>query len=443
MQNDLISRSAFARFLVWVAFILFLSACSPFAATQPVGNGSLPLPGQTVLPIIETAGVATGTATASPTPENIPDLSGETISVPALCDQSSILASGNAGRVMALEDAADTINANGGIFGAEVDLQVIDTKGSPDEARQALARTIRELGEGPLILICDPHTEAALRETLNEQEIPVLGPGDFAERSGFVFGVDATPQQHLGFFIEDLLANWNERKPAGAGNEIRLALISWPPEFSGPLTSEEFLTDLADLGIQIVYQAELPAELNANVFDLIYSLRDANANVIYTNTRGFGLAALLNALQQLGLRQRYVVGAPAPAYDTQFFEYLVDPVNAEGLHLTSAWAWWSEAENPGIPLAGELGAGEGMNDWGYIQMAGAAALAQQALEGAILDVGHAALSPEAVTGALTTLEDYPVMSGVFIVDYSGGNRSLDELRTWVVGAAPGTIEISE
>ncbi len=400
------------------------------------------MPGQTQASASETAEVVP-TATASSTPENIPDLSRETIILAAFCDQSSLLASDNSGRIRALQDAVAAINESGGIFGAELDLRLIDTQGNSDESQRALARTVRQIGEGPLVLICDPQTEAALGEMLNEDEIPALGPGDFAIRGEFIFGVDANPQEHLGYFLDDLAAHWAKRKPEGAGDEIRLALIAWPAEVGGPLTSEEFLSDLEDLNIQIVHQVELPAELNANIFDLIYQLRDANANVIFTNMRGFGLAALLNALDALGLRDRFVVGTPASGYNRQLFEYLANPTNSQGLYLTSAWAWWSEEEHPGIQSARRIGAGEEMSDWGYIQMAGAVALAQRVLENAILDVGFEALSPEAVARALNALVDYPVMSGLFTVDYSGGTRSLDQLHIWAAGVTPGELELVE
>ncbi len=391
------------------------------------------------MPVAETPTLApTQIATPSPTPENIPDLSSETIVLPAFCDQSSLLASSNTARIQAMEDVTNAINAQGGIFGAQLDLRVVDTGVNPEEAERALARTVRQFGEGPLVLVCDPQTEAAISRMLNEDEIPALGPGDFAERNGFVFGLDATPQEHLGFFLDDLYAHWGERKPQGAGDEIRLALLSWPAEFSGPLISEELQADLEDLGIQVVFQAELAADPDANIFDLIYQIRDANANVIFTNLRGFGLAGLLNALNALGLRERFVVGTPGAGYDLQLFEYLADPSYADALYLTSPWSWWTE-ENVGIQFLAGLGSGADLHDWGYIRMAGAISLAQHALEDAILENGIQSLSPEAVSRALEALEDYPMMSGLFIVDYSGGSRSLENLRIWVAGDEPGKL----
>jgi ABC-type branched-subunit amino acid transport system substrate-binding protein len=424
----------------FVALILLaLPACS--ADVSPTVSITT-IPGATAAPGIATE-APKATATSSPTPENIPDLTGETVVLPAFCDQSSLLASANSGRIQALEDAQTAINSAGGIFGAELDIRVIDTEGNAEEAQRALAQAVRQFGEGPLVLICDPQTEAALNAMLNEDEIPALGPGDFAERGGFVFGVDATPQEHLGYFIDDLIAHWNERKPEGAADEIRLALISWNAEVSGMLTSEEFLLDLQDLGVQVVYQADLPAELYTNLYDIVYQTRDANANVIFTNLRGFGLAGLMNALHSLGLRDRFAVGTLGASYETQLYEYLANPEFAEGLYLTSPWAWWTEQDHPGIQLAMQLGDGEELNDWGYLEMVGAVFLAERAVEYAILEVGFEDLSPEAVSGALAALEGYPVASGLFSVDYSGGERSLTDLRTWVTGIEAGSLMLAQ
>jgi ABC-type branched-subunit amino acid transport system substrate-binding protein len=426
------------KILFFSALILLtLPACSPVS----VPNVSITtFPGATATAEVATL-EPTATATASPTPENIPALTGETVVLPAFCDQSSILSSGNNGRIQGMEDTQAAINSAGGIFGAELDIRVIDTEGNPEAAQRALAQAVRQFGEVPLVLICDPQTEAALNAMLNEDEVPALGPGDFAERGGFVFGVDATPQEHLGHFIDDLMAHWEERKPEGAADEIRVALISWNAKVSGMLTSEEFLLDLQDLGVQVVYQADLPAELETNLYDVVYQTRDANANVIFTNLRGFGLAGLLNALQSLGLRERFVVGTPGAGYETQLFEYLAEPQFLEGLYVTSPWAWWAEHDHPGIQLAAQLGDGEMTHDWGYLEMAGAVFLAERALEDAILEVGFDELNPETVTDALGALEDYPVASELFTVDYSGGTRSLNGSRTWVAGIEIGSLTL--
>lgn len=409
-----------------VLAVALLAGCAPEAAltatpaqSSSAEDNSTPAPGE-----------STVTPFPSPTPINAPVLRGETIVLGHLCDASGPNAAAYASRILAAEQAVDAINADGGVFGAEVDLRLADTQGTVDGAQRALARMIRQYGEGPLLLICDPITEAPLSEQLNEDEIPALGPGLFAQEDGYVFGLDATPAAHLEFFLEQLASDWTSLRPEGAGNQIRLALFAWPAALSGELLTEETRTRADGLAVQIVQESELPADLDVNVFDLLYQARDANTNVIYTNARGHGLAALLNALNDLGLRDRFLVAAPAVALDAQTYEYLADPSYAQGLILTSAWSWYAELGSLGEDLAAQAG---DFADWGYLQTAAAVGLVRHALETAILEDGYDALSPETVNEALESLEDYPALTGVFIVDFSGGNRSLQDLRLWRIG----------
>ncbi len=385
------------------------------------------------------------TPTVSPTPENTPDLSGETIPLIHLCAKSGPLAGANASRIAAVEDMVAAINADGGIFGAELDLHFADTLGTADGATRAETRLLRQFQDASLVLICDPVSEGALQAVLSEDEVLTLSPGFFTHEGGFLFGLDASPSAHLAFWLEDLATNWAGRQPEGAGSQIRLALLTWPAELSGQSASPELLADAADLGVEVVLQSELAADENANVFDFIYAARDANANVIYTNARSFGLAALLNALHDLGLAERFVIAAPGFAYDTQLYDYLFDPSYAQGLYLTSAWAWWSEEQNAGIEFAGDLLAQSSLDgewtDWGYLQMAGAVDLARRALQDAILAEGYDGLSPEAVASALEDLGTYLVLNDLYVVDYSSGARTLANLRVWRVGALPGELEM--
>lgn len=369
------------------------------------------------------------------------DLSGETIVVFHLCDASGPLSAGNASRVLAVEQAVNAINEGGGVFGAEIDLRFVDTKGTADEAQAALARLIRQHGEPPIILICDPATEAALTAQLAEDDLVAFGPATHADRGGQLFGTDATPQEHAAFALETLSENWAALKPEAAGDEIRIAVISWPAELAGPIDLEALL-DPEEPAANIVMQADLPADHDANAFNLIYAARDANANVIFTTARSHGLAALLNVLNELALADRFAVVAPASGYDAQTIDYLAKPAYASGLYLTSTWAWWGEG-GAAIEAADALGPGDEFRDWGYLQMAAAVDLARHVLETAILEDGFEELSPETITEALRALQAYPARDGIFTADYRGGVRSLAGLRLWQVGDEPNTLVLAE
>lgn len=436
----MLSRSIFQTSF---AILLFLAACESGGLVSTSTPIIININGRLVSATPEPS--AQPTATISATPENLPDLSGETIALIHLCDKSGSLSGVNASRIVAVEDMVAAINADGGIFGAQLELHFADTLGGADGATRAETRMLRQFQDAPLILVCDPMSEGALQFILSEDEIPALSPGVFAQEGGFLFGLDAPPSAHLAFWLQDLAANWAERQPQGAGDQIRLALLTWPADLSGVPASEELLADAADLGVEVVLQGELAAEEDANIFDFIYAARDANANVIYTNARSFGLASLLNALNDLGLADRFVVAAPGVAYETQLYDYLFDPAYAQGLYLTSAWAWWSEGKNGGIEFANDLLAQSSLEgdwtDWGYLQMAGAVDLARRALQDAILTEGYEDLGPESVVSALEELGAYAVLNGLYVVDYSSDARTLGSLRVWQVGALPGELEV--
>lgn len=362
-----------------------------------------------------------------------------------LCDQSGPLAAANASRAAGVNDMVSAINASGGIFGAQLELRAADTLGTVDGAQRAEAQLMRQYADTPLILICDPLTEGALLTTLNEDRIPALGPGLFAEPGGFLYGLDASPEEHLAFWLADLAAHWANRKPDGAGDEIRLAILSWPTEQAGAATTPEVLAFAQSLGVQIVLQTELPPDEPIDIFDFIYQARDLNVNAIYTDAKSSGLAALLNGLSELGLRERFVVGAPAAVYDNDLYTYLADPVFAQGLYLTSAWGWWSDVDTGGIQFAKDLLADSSFKpewaDWGYLQMVGAIDVARRALESAILANGFESLDRASVATALEDLDSYAALGGVFTVDYFAEARSLNQLAVWRVGAVPGDLSV--
>lgn len=416
-----------------LAVAILLSACAP-VSLRPPGTPFI-LGGRLVT--ATPSNTPEPTFTPSPTPLDVPDLSGQSVPLILLCDKSGPLAATDAARIAAVEAMAASINASGGLFGAQLDLQVGDTRGTVDGAETAEARLRREVEDVSLIIICDELTQGAVSETLNEDGIPALAPGAFAAEDGQLFGFDASPSQHLAYFIEDLAANWAQRRPAGAGAEIRLAILSWPAEMVGQAATPELLAYAESLGIEIVLQAELAPETNANSFDFIYDARDKNVNVIYINARSFGLAETLNAVSNLGLRERFVLGAPAIAYDTDFYSYLADPAFAEGIYLTSAWAWWAE-ENPGVERARAL-LGDDWTDWSFLPLAGSVDLARRVFEDILIDGSVTDITPQSVSGALENLAGYPVLDAVYVIDYASGQRTLQQLRTWQAGPAAGEL----
>jgi ABC-type branched-subunit amino acid transport system substrate-binding protein len=440
------------KVLCTVLFFVYCTACAPLPAPQAQttskASTETPAPGQpegsqiagTAVSVAATEpATAIPSITPSPTIANAPDLRGEQIPLIHLCDRTGPFSGTHANRITAVEDAIAAINASGGIFGAELDLYFADTSNSPQAATAAYARALRQAGEGPIMLVCDPAAELTIAELASQDEIPVLSPGVFVEDDGFLFGVDATPEEHFTFFLQDLIANWNERKPEGAGTEIRVALLTWPADIAGEPATEQALAYAAELGVEIVLQSEIEIDPEFNIFDVVYELRDENANVVFTTARGESLAGFLNALSDLGLRDRFVLGGPAAIYSAELYDTLAVPAYSENVYLTSPYAWWSETDNPSIQLASDLISGNTEVDWGYLQMVAAVDLARHALQVAIIEDSFADLSSETVADALESLEDFQPMAGLFSVNYGDGNRSVRLLRTLVVGAEAGAL----
>jgi ABC-type branched-subunit amino acid transport system substrate-binding protein len=426
-----------------LAVSLLLVACQPAAAG---GSTSTPffapniitnLVLATLTPSPTPRPTATPTQAPSATPENLPDLSGLTIPLVLLCDKSGPLGAANAGRIAAAERGIAALNASGGIYGAQLDLRFADTLGTAEGALQAEARLLREFSDAPLVLLCNSQAEGALSEVLNEDRIPALVPGAFAQTDGYLFGLEPAPDVALAYFLDDLAANWAARRPAGAGAEIRVAVLSWPAEQASLATTPELLAYAEELGVQVVMQAELPAEPDANVFDFIYEARDRNANVVYVNAGSLGLAQALNAVSYLGLSSRLLLAAPGAAFEPELYAQLAAPNFAQGLYLTSSWAWWGE-NAIGVQRAGEL-LPEAGADWGALQMLGAVELAAKALRDVAQVGGAEALTRSSVNVVLSNLRNYPLMDGLLLVDFGQGRRGPQQLRTWQVGGAPGEL----
>jgi ABC-type branched-subunit amino acid transport system substrate-binding protein len=332
------------------------------------------------------------------------------------------------------------INDWGGVFGADLELYFADTQGSAEGAERAYARAIREVGEDALFLICDPVSETALAAVLAEDEVSAFGPGVYAsEEDGYLFGLDATPTQHLAFFLNDLSTHWFERKPSGAGDVINVAVLSWPDELTGTLDLAELESYAESLGIEIVLHTQIEAEEEANVFDFIYEARNRHANVIFTNTRSFNLAGLVNGLHALGLRDRFVLAVPAASYDPQLYEYLEDPAFAEHIYLSSAW----QAEPTEASYLFSFGDVLQGQDWGNLQMASAVDLARQIYEAAILDVGYEGLDAEAIFEAVAGMRNAAVLGDLYAVNWRNGARSLNQLSLWQTGMAYGDLILIE
>lgn len=416
-------------------FIILLSILVVACESIP---SPAPEPSETVTPAVKTA-------TATPTREEVANLEGERIILYHLCGQSGPNSEFNVSRILAARDMVNHINVEGGVFGAQIDLKLVDTGGDAEIALSAYKRIRRRDENILLILFCDADSEMALAGQLNQDALPALGPGIaattiFRVEDSHLYSFNVEADRQFAHWLNYLVGHWKEIKPLGAGKEIRVVLISGPEEEGSVVSSPAAMAYAADLGVEIVDQLSVENSHNANLYDAVYASRDANSNVIYIQTRGEASVELLNALTALGLRERVIIAGPSHAFETSPLPYLLNPSNLSGTYVTASSLWWSDEEKSAIQLAREIFAAnshpEDARDVAYLSMLGAVDLIRRALEDAILSVGYENLDADALQAALAQLSDISVLDGLFIVNYNSNHHALDSLQIMVFGEDP-------
>lgn len=379
-----------------------------------------------------------------------PAATGETITIYHFGDISGPYASITSPLVNGASDMVTHINENGGIYGAEIELSFSDTGGSVDEAVAAYDRFTGQDDNILLMLMYGSPEEEALYERVAEDQIPVLAAGlsslaFYGVPDGYMFGLAPIYPDQFGFFLDYITDNWDEVKPAGAGDEINLAYLSWPTAYGQGALTDESRAYAEQLGVSIVHEETFDLAPTADTTTAILNAEAAEANVIYTNTLAFGPAALLNDLNALGLRDQFLVGGNNWAMDVSLYAFLADPSYAAGFYAPFPFAWWQETDNPAVQLAQELydrfEREPAEHNVGRLLIQGGLDIGKYAIEQAILEVGYENLTGQAVYDQLSQLQGYDVMDGLVTVDYTGGRRAPSLLQMRVIQGGPDAFVI--
>ena len=424
--------------LSWlIAASVVLAACGPAATPSPTATSAPPTatqPPPTAMPVPPTQ-----------TPAGPPDLTGETITIYHFGDLSGPLAAITAPLIHGAEDAVKAINDAGGIYGAKLEVKFSDTGGSVEEAVAAYDR-FRSEDDNMLVMITYGSGDAeALAQRLAEDKAPNLAAGLSAkafydEGSGYTFGIGPIYTDQFGYVMKFLTDNWDTYKPQDAGDEIKVAYISWPTAFGQGALSDESRAYLEELGIELVLEEKIDVSPTADTTTAILNAQAAGANVIWTNTLAFGPAVILNDLNSLGLRDQFVVAADNWAMDLSLYAFLADPAYGVGLITTFPYLWWTDADNAGIQYAEKVFKDNGRpaaeHNVGYMLLVAGVDLAADAIKLAIDTVGYENLTGEAVYNALIELGAHQALDGVLRVDYSGGTRAPRQAQIRTIQGGP-------
>ena len=431
---------------------LLLSACGAPATPAPTPVPPTEPPPTAVPPtaVPPTATPKPVEPTAVPEPKGPPDLTGETITIYHFGDLSGPYAAITGPLIHGAEDAVKAINEAGGIYGAQLEVKFSDTGGSVDEAVAAYDRFTSE-DDNILIVIMYGSGEAeALAPRLVEDKIPGLSAGlssqaFYGKESGYTFGLGPIYPDQIGYTMKYIVDNWAELKPENAGDEVKLAYLSWPTAFGQGALTDESRAYLADLGVEIVAEETYDVSPAADTTMAILTAQAAGANVIWTNTLAFGPAVILNDLNSLGLRGDFVVAADNWAQDLSLYAFLADPAYGVGLITPFPYLWWTDTDHPGIQYAqsifdaNERPAAE--HNVGYLLLIAGVDIAKTAFERAIDTVGYENLTGEAVYQALQELGEYQALGGVFRADYANGSRSPHESQIRMIKGGPDAFTV--
>jgi len=420
----------FKLLTILIVATMILAACAPAAA--PTAEPTQPPP-----------------PTEAP-PAGPPDLTGETITLYHFGDLSGPYAAITSPLIRGAEDAVQAVNDAGGIYGAMLELQFADDAGNIDEAVAAYDRFTGE-DENALLMISYGSGEAeALAPRFTEDKIVNLTAGlsaeaFYGEGSGYTFGLGPIYPDQLGYVMEFLVENWETYKPAEAGDDIKLAYLSWPTAFGQGGLTDESRAYLEELGVEIVAEDTYDVSPTADTTTAILNAQAAGANVIWTNTLAFGPAAILNDLNALGLRDQFVVAGDNWVIDLATYAFLADPAFGVGLIAPFPYLWWTDTDNAGVQYAQELfEANErepGEHNVGYLLLVSAVDITQKAITHAIDTVGYENLTGEAVHDALIELSPFDALDGVSRVDFSGTNRSPHQSQIRMIQGGPDAFNV--
>jgi branched-chain amino acid transport system substrate-binding protein len=378
------------------------------------------------------AAAATAAAEAAAPALRTDNLEGETITIYHFGDLSGPYAAITSPLINGMQDAVNAVNANGGIRGATIEVKFIDTGGSVDESVSAYERFTGEDANAMLMFTYGSPEVEALASRFAEDKIVNLSAGlsavgFYGPDSGYTFGLGPIYPDQFGLFLDWLTANWADVKPAGAGDEIKLAHISWPGAFGQGALTPETRAYAAALGVEIVTEETYDLSPTADTTTALLTAQAAGANVLWTNTLAFGPAALMNGIGALGLQDQFVVAGANWGMDVATFAFVQDPALAAGFIAPFPSLWWNDADHPGIQKIVEIFTANsrtpGEQNAGYLIINAGVDLAVSVIEMAIDEVGFDALNGEAIYNVLTAKGPFEPLDGVLRLDYSDGSRS--------------------
>lgn len=345
-------------------------------------------------------------------------------------------------------DAVNTINENGGICGATIEIDLKDTQYDPEQELAAYEEN-RAADPPPMFVLtyASPAT-VVLKERVNEDHIVNIAAGlesqaFYVPRDGWTVGVAPIYADQFAGFLQWASDNWAEIKPEGAGDDIVVGVIGWEGSFGAGAITPETEAFAEELGVTLLPLETQPVNPTADVTGQLQNLVLGGANVIYIQSLGFGPAQVIGTLRALDLWDSVVVGGVNWSMNTDVLTILGDPALAEGFYGVFPYLWWNDTDAPGVQAALESFEAGGYPETdkavGYLLSYGSIFGIAEVIEQAMIDNGFEGLSGDTFFDAFKELGTVSA-SGLYEFDVRGETRAPRAAQIRQAQAVDGAVD---
>lgn len=383
------------------------------------------------------SGEDSSTPFSTATPPAFPDLRGTTFDVYLLGADSDVFRDITESISLGLEDGFAFLNAQGGINGAQIAYHFVGVSDYGEGLEAAYADL---LDQDPfLILLAAPLTED-FYALVNKSEVPVLFYGFGTNRlqaneegDDYLFWLTSLPDQQMAFSLREIWANWDEVRPPGNFNEMKVGYLTWQEDFNYLALTAESRVYIQRNSFSLDLEEEIPISVNTSATNFLLDAVYSGVTVLFTDTVSFGPAVLLNDITTLGLSDFFVVAGTQWILESNMNRYFRGHLVSDRIYFPLSTAWWTEEDNPAIERAILISTSSGRDSGdlgeGYLISLGAVDIVSTVLTRIIDENESGNIHADDVMDYLSVL-NYDVMGGLFSVDYRNGNRTVEGIRLW-------------
>jgi len=284
------------------------------------------------------------------------DLTGETITLHQQAGREGPLAAIlGEGFALATADAVSYINEDGGVCGAEIEVEFCETNYNV-ELEVSCYEEAR--GDNPIVLFSyGSGATIALKDRVVEDEIVHLVAGLNAEaiynpRNGYTVGGAPIYSDQFAGFITWLSDNWADIKPEGAGDEIIVGVIGWANAYGAGATTPEALAVAEELGVTVLELEEQALSPDADVTGQLQNMLLNSANVIYNQNLSFSTSQVIGGVRALGVWDTVIVAGVNWSFNVDVVTYLGEnAAAANGYYGVFPFRWYTDTDLEAVQLA--------------------------------------------------------------------------------------------